>query len=57
MMPIERVINKHPIIQCCMMKNTLRDGNPFVIIIYLSLQLNHVIITITWVMPAEIQST
>ena len=47
MIPIERVINKHPIIQCCMMKNTLRDGNPFVIIIYLSLQLNHVIITIT----------
>ena len=48
MIPIERVINKRPIIQCCMMKNTLRDGNPFVIIIYiLSLQLNHVIITIT----------
>ena len=35
MIPIERVIIKHPIIQCCMMKNSLRDGNPFVIIIYL----------------------
>ena len=45
MIPIERVIYNHPIIQCCMMKNTLRDGNPFVIIIYI--QLNHVIITIT----------
>ena len=35
MIPIERVVIKHLIIQCYMMTNSLRDGNPFVIIIYL----------------------